>query len=688
MTPDVAMEMPTPRPDPSSPKTARTMRLRTRILCGFGVIVAILAVVAASGYFAMERTASEFDRYRHSVEIAGDAASIEIDVARFRHHMEQFLRTGRREEAEAALREAEKLDADVDRGVAMAATPEETAQFKHLGEVVARLASDFDRLRMLEEERSALASGVLDQAGPRLAGELQDLTESLRRTGQTETATLAAAALTDALQARLHANLALVRQEKAEADAVGSAFGALKTRLAALRAAVPDPALVARVEQAMASAAAYETGVRDGLRLDGEIGVLLRDVISVEGAQIDEDAETLRNAAIAQERAIDAEVHATIANAETLALAMGAGGILLGLGLAWLIGNGIARPIVAMTAAMRRLADGDKSLEVPARDRGDEIGGMAAAVEIFRRNAIEMDRMTEAQRAEDARKAARQEAIETNIAGFQEKVGTILGTLASASTEMQHTAGTMSATAEETARQATAVAAASEEATVSVQTVASATEELAASVEEIGRQVDQSQRIAGDAVQQVEATHGTVQGLADAAERIGDVLKLISDIADQTNLLALNATIEAARAGEAGKGFAVVASEVKNLANQTARATEDISSQISGIQGATGNAVKAIQGIGGVISQVSEIASAIAGAVEEQSAATQEIAQNVQQAATGTSEVSANISGVSEAASDTGAASAQVLSTAGDLARQAETLRTEVDTFLESVRTA
>ncbi|MFC3228578.1 methyl-accepting chemotaxis protein [Marinibaculum pumilum] len=662
--------------------------IRSRILAGFAVVLLILAVVAGSAYLSLERTAAEFDGYGHAVELAADAATIEADSARFRYHLESFLRDGSKDAADETRADAERLAADISHGEGLAQEPESRARFVHLREVVQALKADFDRLATLEAERTRLAREELDRSGPAVTSGIDALAGMAGQAGDSEAAVLAGSALAEAMNLRLQANLALERRESPTEDGAGQAVQRLSTLLDRLDARLVGTQAAAGLEQVRGDLAAYAAAVAESRRLDAEIRTLTEEVIAAEGAQIDADAEAIRQAAIAEERAINAEAHATIANAELLALALGAGGIVIGLVLAWLIGGGISRPVVTMTQVMGRLAEGDKSLEIPAQDRGDEIGRMAAAVEIFKRNAIEMDRLAAEQRAEEERKAARQQRIEAQINRFQDEVGTILGTLASASTEMQHTAEAMSATAEETARQSTAVAAASEQATVSVQTVASASEELAASVQEIGRQVERSTWIAGEAVAQVEETHGKVRGLAEAAQKIGDVVQLINDIASQTNLLALNATIEAARAGEAGKGFAVVASEVKNLATQTARATEDIAAQINGIQSATGDAVQAIDGIGGVISRVSEIAAAIAGAVEEQAAATQEIAQNVQQAAAGTADVSTNISGVSQAANDTGSASSQVLSTSGDLSRQAEVLREQVDSFLSGVRAA
>jgi methyl-accepting chemotaxis protein len=348
----------------------------------------------------------------------------------------------------------------------------------------------------------------------------------------------------------------------------------------------------------------------------------------------------------------------------------------------------VAKPIVGMTSAMTRLAEHDLKVEIPAVGQKDEIGRMASAVQVFKDSMLKADELAAEQTAEEVRKEKRQQAIEGYIKTFDASVSGSLDTLASASTELQSTAQSLSATAEETNRQSTAVAAASEQASTNVQTVASAAEELSSSIAEISRQVSESARIAGQAVTDAERTNAQVQALAEAAQKIGDVVKLINDIAGQTNLLALNATIEAARAGEAGKGFAVVASEVKSLANQTAKATEDISAQIKSIQGATTDSVHAIKGITGTISRINEIATTIASAVEEQGAATKEIARNVQQASKGTGEVSTNIVGVTKAAGETGAASSQVLGAASNLAKQGETLRADVSQFLAKIRAA
>jgi methyl-accepting chemotaxis protein len=353
------------------------------------------------------------------------------------------------------------------------------------------------------------------------------------------------------------------------------------------------------------------------------------------------------------------------------------------------IARGIVRPIGDIAGDMLKIAGGDKSVKVANTDMPNEIGDLSRAMGTFLEKTVEMERMREAQELRDRSTASERKAMLARMATeFEASVGSVVSQVAAASTQMNGSAASMSAAAEETSRQSTAVAAASEQASTNVQTVATAADELTASIGEIGRQIAQASGIAGGAVRQAEDVNAKVRGLSEAAQKIGEVVKLINDIANQTNLLALNATIEAARAGDAGKGFAVVASEVKNLATQTARATGEIAAQIDGVQTSTREAVDAIAGITRTVGEIDRISSAVAAAVEQQSAATQEIARNVEQAATGTHEVNANIGGVMRAANDTGAAATQIRSAANSLSEQSQALRAEVGKFLAMVRAA
>jgi len=394
------------------------------------------------------------------------------------------------------------------------------------------------------------------------------------------------------------------------------------------------------------------------------------------------------------ERALDAaKIHAGAQQSEARRSLIVEAALLVGaLALAFGIIVGMRRrvitPLKAIGEAMVNVAGGDLAVVVPFADRRDEIGALAGALETFKQSAIEKAGIEDQQRTQDARAAQRQQTVEAHIGAFEGRIRDTLGALRSASEQMRATSEGMSSVSGETNAQVRKAATASGDASNHVQSVAAASEQLSASISNISSQVTHAAAIANQAVAQTRQTDGTVQGLMATASRIGEVVQLINSIASQTNLLALNATIEAARAGEAGRGFAVVASEVKSLATQTAKATEEISQQISDVQKVAGEAVEAIKGIGGIIGEVSEVATAIADAVEQQGAATQEITRSTQQAAQGTQQAADNIAGVTAGADATGAAAANVKSAAEVLGVQTAQLSDQVHDFLNNIRAA
>lgn len=481
-------------------------------------------------------------------------------------------------------------------------------------------------------------------------------------------------------------NLEVTWLNEAEENA-DQARAALEAQLEPLRAIAPNEVeqVLTNIEAVVAlSIEAVDAYVDDNRALGNSM--VAKAALSIQA--VDEIlvaiAEDYKHKAAAAEAAATAGAK----NALNVSLLVLISATVVSVLLTWATVRSVVRPMKKMVIAMTEVSSGKTDVDVPKATR-DEIGELAMALGVFKENAIEKQRLeAEQHEAEQRAETEKRAAMENLAVSFEASVMGVVDSVSSASTDMRTSAETMATRAEQAAQQSGTVAAASEEATSNVGTVASATEEMTASIGEIGRQVAESLQITQQAVNESQRTNAEVEGLAAAAQEIGEVVALISDIASQTNLLALNATIEAARAGEAGKGFAVVASEVKSLATQTAKATEEISSQISGMQAATTSAVEAIRKIGESINNVAEIATVIAAAVEEQGTTTREIANSVQEAAKGTQEVTTHISGVSDAAAETGQVASQVLDAAGQMSKEADRLRDEIEKFLAQVKAA
>ncbi len=435
-----------------------------------------------------------------------------------------------------------------------------------------------------------------------------------------------------------------------------------------------------------ASTATYvaQLAVDDPVAAEGKLAAFMNIFGQLETAM--EKASETMEAVLAEETAKDAALAAQAINIMVAALVAG---VVIALGLNFLTGRSVIVPLGKMTNAMSTLAAGDTSIEVPAIGRKDEIGAMAAAVEVFKQNAIAVGALEREQKAQKERAEAEQRAALMQIAdAFEAEVLGIVNAVSGAAENLKKNATSMSSAAEETTHQSTAVAAAAEQATNNVQTVASAAEELTTSIREIAEQVTSAARATSSATGQASSTVAIVQTLTTSTQRIGEVLNLIRDVSEQTNLLALNATIEAARAGEAGRGFAVVAQEVKQLAAEASRAAEEIGAQIQAVQSSTTEVVSAISTITGTIKNIDHISTAIAAAIEEQGAATTEIARNIAEASSGTQEVSSNIVVVRQAAGDTSRVSAEIVDAAVDLASRADGLRSQVGSFIGRLRAA
>jgi methyl-accepting chemotaxis protein len=483
------------------------------------------------------------------------------------------------------------------------------------------------------------------------------------------------------------------------------------TKLKETLAMVTAPAMLAMLDSLEKDLTEFKSGVDQMISILDQQDKYVQEKFAPTSAAVDKLVDETLDIATKLGETAAQDTEAAITQAARIGIGIGLFVVLVLIGSAVFGALSIARPIGRIAQVLLTLAGGNKAVEIPYTANGDEVGDAARAASTFRDNLVRLEKMEAEHKQAEARLAAERKTVEERDAiekksaaereeaarkaamrkladEFEAAVGTIIETVSSASTELEAAAGTLTKTADNTQQLAGIVASASEEASSNVQSVASATEEMTASVGEISRQVQSSSEIASEAVKQATKTDSRIGDLSKAAARIGDVVKLITAIAEQTNLLALNATIEAARAGEAGKGFAVVAQEVKALAAQTAKATDEIGTQITGMQTATQESVVAIKEIGGTIGRISEIASTIAAAVEEQGAATQEIARNVGEAAKGTGRVANNITDVNRGAGETGSAAGQVLTSAQSLSRESSRLKSEVSKFLNTVRAA
>jgi methyl-accepting chemotaxis protein/CHASE3 domain sensor protein len=664
------------------------LKVRTKILTGFGCVLAILALVGGTSLIALRQIHDAGDTVVQRNTVVNITSDIETKFAVTRLRARTFTDIGDPALVapfDAALAQARQ---SIDLALTTIRNPERLAKVRKIAEATQSYAQFFDRIKALTEEARTLQRDVLDPSGLRLHDDLGKLAAAAAQNGSGDVQLLALGALDDVMVARLDSNKALAHHDAALARKADESSQRVQQSLAALEPRIQSAELKPTFDEIVAVAQRYTGAFHRTLAISKEIDTVVTGGMLTAGASVTADAEAVKRSASEDQARAEAAINDAISFSETVSFTLVGAGLGLGIALAWLIGGAIAKPILGMTAAMRKLADGDTTVAIPGVGRTDEIGQMAGTMQVFKDNRTAADRLAAEQAAEHAAKEQRAAQLDMLTQGFEARAAELVGLVSAAATELQATAQSMTGTAGQTTQQATNVAAAAHQASANVQTVATAAEELASSVTEISRQVAQSAQIAGKAKEDAKRTDGVVQALADGAQKIGDVVGLIRSIAGQTNLLALNATIEAARAGDAGKGFAVVASEVKSLATQTAKATEDIALQIAQIQAATREAVESIRGIGTTIGEISEIGTAISAAVEEQGSATQAIARNVQQAAAGTQDVTSNIAGVSEGAASTGAASGQVLGAAAELSRQAEQLRGEVGQYIAGVKAA
>lgn len=668
-------------------KFLSNLSIRTKIMTGFALVLVLSGGNLAMAYFGYDKVSAGFSGYRASVQEGGMARTIDREVTAYQQAARYYIVTGDESDATNAMAAEGDLRDAIDKATREMKDPARREAIQALSQKFEKFTKVFGQVLDLKRDNFRYAANDLQRGGSMLRQRLEDLADTATLADMQSLQNGAKEAGTQFVAAGANVSMFVLRHDNLTANGADSRLRMIDTTLTSLH--TDDAGIKKKISAITEMLTTYRNAFGKIVDNSKKIDVLVKEMSSLTDA-IAKDAETIKLSSTADERRIQSDTETLVSSTQQFVLTLTIGVTILGALLALLIGRGISGPIIALCASMRELASGHFDAVLPGLGRGDEIGQMASAVEEFKMQAVAKAERDAAEQDEKNRVAAtaRRAELIRFADEFEGAVGAIVGNVATSATQLESAAGTLTRTAETTQGLSATVAGASEEASSNVQSVASATEELSASVEEIGRQVRESSKIAEGAVMQAQETDARIGKLSKAAQQIGDVVKLINAIAEQTNLLALNATIEAARAGEAGRGFAVVASEVKSLASQTAKATDEISSHILGMQQATQESVVAIKEIGETIGRVSQIAQRIAASVEQQSSATQEIARNVQSVASSTQDVAGNIVEVNRGATETGAASGDVLNSAQTLSTESARLRQELDRFMANVRAA
>lgn len=664
----------------------KNIKISTKVFGGFGIVLLFLTMISVTGITNLWNGNQSFKRYRSIALQTNQAGRVQANLLEARLAVKNFIISSSDKNIATVKQRTNKtlsLNSEFEK---LVSSTQKKNIVKAASTNLNTYLSAFNKVTQYQATRHELVSKQLDVVGPQMERKLTKIMESAYRDKDATAAFRAGTVQRSLLLMRLYATKYLVTNDKTAFDRVIKESSEMAKNHKIMRSELENPERRKLANDVITLHETYTKtveSIHDTIQLRNKV---IKGTLDKIGPKVAGNLENLKLSIKKEQDILGPEASAAMTSAVYITSAIAGIGVILSILSAWLIGSNISGPIKAITRAMNVLAKGDKSVKIPGLDHKDEIGDMANAVQVFKDNAIQQERDEKSKAQEQQKSAEKRSQMDKVTAEFSAKAESIVKTVSSASTELEATAESMAGISEETSDQAIQASSASQQTSNNVQSVAAATEEMTSTIGEISQQVSQASNASRQAVEEVGNTSHQMIALAETANKIGEVVEMISGIAEQTNLLALNATIESARAGEAGKGFAVVANEVKELASQTAKATGEISQQVTDIQNATQRASGSMESVAEAISRVDEISTAIAAAMEEQSTATQEIASSVNQATIGTQQVNDNITSVTHASQEAKTASGQVMSAAGQLSQQASLLKDEVDSFIVQVR--